>query len=212
MQIGTLRKTHPPFQNDSYIFNSFDKALDTCSRYDNVLLVGDFNTEISEQHIESFLYIHEFCNLVKQKTCFKNIQNPSCIDLLLINNIYPFQQTITIYTGLSDCHKFVLTVLTPAGPRSQSKEITYRDYKQFDSSKFKKELKNVLTKENIDSCTKFYEQFLKVLNSNVPLKRKLLRDNHAPNISKNLWKAIMKMSHLEKIYFKKRADHSLKTY
>ena len=140
------------------------------------------------------------------------MQNPSCIDLLLTNNVYAFQQIFAICTGLSDCHKLFLKVLKTTVPRSQPKETSYRDYKQFDSSKFKKELKNVLTKENIDSCTKFDEQFLKVLNSHVPLKRKLLRDNHAPNISKNLWKAIMKMSHLEKIYFKKRADHSLKTY
>ena len=48
-------------------------------------------------------------------------------------------------------------VLKTAVPRSQPKEITYRDHKQFDSSKFKNNLKNVLTKENIDSCTKFDE-------------------------------------------------------
>ena len=176
------------------------------------MLVGDFNTEISEQRIESFLYMHELCNLVKEKTCFKNMQNPSCIDLLLTNNVYAFQQTSAICTGLSDCHKLVLTVLKTTVPRSQPKEITYRDYKQFDPSKFKKELKNVLTKENIDSCTKFDEQFLKVLNIHAPLKRKLLRANHAPYISKTLRKAIMRRSYLEKIYFKKRTDHSLKAY
>ena len=92
------------------------------------------------------------------------------------------------------------------------KEITYRDYKQFDPSKFEKELKNVLTKENIDSCTKFDEQFLKVLNIHAPLKRKLLRANHAPYISKTLRKAITRRSYLEKVYFKKRTDHSLKAY
>ena len=79
------------------------------------------------------------------------MQNPSCIDLLLTNNVYAFQQTTTICTGLSDCHKLVLTVLKTTVPRSQPKEITYRDYKQFDPSKFKKELKNVLTKENVDT-------------------------------------------------------------
>ena len=42
-------------------------------------LWGDFNTEISEQRTESFRYMHELCNLVKEKTCFKNVQNPSCI-------------------------------------------------------------------------------------------------------------------------------------
>ena len=117
---------HPPSQSDEYFFNNLDKALDTYSKYDKVLLAWDFNTEISEQRTESFLYMHELCNLVKEKkTCFKNIQNPSCIDLLLTNNIYTFQQTITTCTGLSDCHKLVLTVLKTAGPRSQPKEIAY---------------------------------------------------------------------------------------
>ena len=90
--------------------------------------------------------MHELCNVVKEKTCFKNIQNlRSCIDLLL-TNVYAFQQTITICTGLSDCHKLVLKVLKTTVTRSQPKEITYRDYKQSGSSKFKKELKNVFTK------------------------------------------------------------------
>ena len=105
-----------------------------------------------------------------------------------------------------------MTVLKTTVPRNQPREITYRGYKQFDPSKFKKELKNVLTKENIDSCTKFDEQFLKVLNIHAPLKRKLLRANHAPYISKTLRKAIMRRSYLEKVYFKKRTDLSLKAY
>ena len=46
------------------------------------------------------------------------MQNPSCIDLLLTNNVYVFQQTTTICTGLSDCHKLVLTALKTAVPRS----------------------------------------------------------------------------------------------
>ena len=87
------------------------------------------------------VYMHELCNLVKKKTCFKNMQNPSCIELLLTNNAYAFQQTITICTGLSDCHKLVLTVLKTTVPRSQPKEITYTSYKQFSSSKFKNEMK-----------------------------------------------------------------------
>ena len=80
--------------------------------------------------------MHELCNLVKEKTCFKNMQNPSCIDLLLTNNVYAFQQTSAICTGLSDCHKLVLTVLKTTVPRTQPKEITYKDYKQFDHSKY----------------------------------------------------------------------------
>ena len=64
---------HPPFKDDEYCFNYLDKALDTYSNYEKVLFVGDFNTEITEHYIESFLYEHELSNLVKEKTCFNNM-------------------------------------------------------------------------------------------------------------------------------------------
>ena len=146
--------------------------------------------------------MHELCNVVEEKTYLKNMQNPSSLDLLSTNNVHSFQQTIVICTILSDCHKPVLTVLKTTVPRSQPKETTYRDYKQLDSSKFRNEMKNVFTKENIHSCSESL-RFLKVLKSHAPMKRKT---NHAQYTSKTLQKAIMKRSCLGKI------DHSLKAY
>ena len=143
---------YQPSQNDEYYFNYLDKSPDTYSNYVKVLLVGDFNTEITEHYIESFLYEHELSNLVKEKTLFKIMQNPSCIDLLL-----------------TDCHKLVLTVLKTSIPRGNPRQITYRDYKKFDSLKFNNELKNVLTIKNTDNCTKFDEKFLEVLDKHAPL-------------------------------------------
>ena len=76
---------HPPTQSDSYYFNNLVKALDLFSHYDKKLLFGDFNTEVSEV-LSIFLYQHDLENLVKDKTCFKNANNPSTIDLFLTNN------------------------------------------------------------------------------------------------------------------------------
>ena len=81
---------------------------------------------------ENFHHEHELSNVVNEKTCFKNMQNPSCIDLLLTNNSCAFQQTTTVCSGLSHCHKLVFnTVLTvlktsiPKGnPRQSMKETT----------------------------------------------------------------------------------------
>ena len=122
------------------------------------------------------------------------MQNLSCIDLLLINNAYAFRQTISICTVLSDCNKLVLTLLKAIVPVSQPKEITYRDYKQFDSSKFKNELKNVIAKENTGSCSKLYEQFFESLKKSRTLEKKLFSATHALYISKTLRKAIIKRS------------------
>ena len=68
-----------------------------------ILLIGDFNVEISKFCLESFLYQqHELKNLVKEKTCFKNVSNPCSIDLFLAYSALSFQQTETVSTGLSN--------------------------------------------------------------------------------------------------------------
>lgn len=69
--------------------------------YDNVLIMGDFNSEISEELLHDFCEIYTLKNLVKEPTCFKSTEHPSCIDLLLTNKSRSFQDTTVIETGLS---------------------------------------------------------------------------------------------------------------
>ena len=88
-----------------------------------------------------FHYEHDLQNLLKEKTCFKSVENLSCIDLILTNNAMAFQNTTTVFTGLSDFHKLVLTVLKTSITKSKPQKITYRDYKNFDSVRFNGELK-----------------------------------------------------------------------
>ena len=64
-----------------------------------------------------------------------------------------------------------MTVLKTSIPKGNPRQITYRDYKKFDSLKFNNELKNVLTIENIDNCTKYDEKILDVLDKHAPLKK-----------------------------------------
>ena len=52
----------------------------------------------------------------------------------------------------------------------------------------------------IDKYETFEEEFLKVLNKHAPLKKKFIRVNHAPYMTKSLGKAIMKRSQLENKY------------
>ena len=59
-----------------------------------------------------------FAISLKKEICFKTMQNQSCIDLLLTNNVYVFQQTITVCTGLLDSHNLVLTALKTTVPGS----------------------------------------------------------------------------------------------
>ena len=51
---------------------------------------------------------------LKENTCFKNPENPRCIDLFLTNSVSSFIHTST---GLSDFHKMIVT-FPKAKPKS----------------------------------------------------------------------------------------------
>ena len=70
-----------------------------------------FNADVKEVSLHLFCNQNTLKSLSKDPTCYKNIDNPSCIDLLLTNSVKSFESTCTIETGSSDFHKLVVTVL-----------------------------------------------------------------------------------------------------
>ena len=70
--------------------------------------------------------------------------------------------------------------------KNKPREIHYRNYKKFLTLKFNPDFKNAFAHEKIESCIKFDEVFMKVLNRHAPLKKKILRVNHSSYISKQL--------------------------
>ena len=174
------------------------------SYYEKVLLTGDFNAEIYDHYLETFLYQHELISLVEEKPCFKIISNPSCMNLFFKKNAFSFQSTKTVSSGLSDFHKLVLTVLKTSSVKNQPRKIQYRNYKYFHSRKFSRDLKEEFSCKYVTSSSKFDEIFLEVLNRHAPLKKKMLMANHATCVSKVLRKAIMKIYCLENVYFVKQ--------
>ena len=118
--LGTY---HPPSQSGLYFFENVDKALDMQSYYGKILLTGNFNGKIYDHYLETFLYEHELKILVKEKTCFKSILNPNCIDLSLTNDALSFQSTNTVNIGLSDFHKLILTVFKNSIVKNKPQEI-----------------------------------------------------------------------------------------
>ena len=81
------------------------------SLYDNVIIFGDFNSEIGEEAMDDFCNLFHLKSLIKAPTCFKSIDNPSCIDLILTNRPHNFQNSAVLETGLSDFHLLTVTVL-----------------------------------------------------------------------------------------------------
>ena len=104
-------------------------------------------------------YLEEFCasynlkNLIKESTCFKNIDNPTLIDHILTNHPKSFHLSSVYETVLPDFHKLTLMVLKTFHVKYKPKIIQYRDFSHFDNTSFppyflqELSLKNVLPGE-----------------------------------------------------------------
>ena len=58
----------------------------------------------------------------------------------------------------------------------------------------------------------FHKTVLYILNAHAPLKKKHLRANHAPFVTKEFRKAVMKRARLRNAYLKKRAETTKAAY
>ena len=173
-------------------------------KYDNFLLLGDFNSEMGENAMIDFCETYNLSNLIKEPTCFKNPLKPSSIDVILTNRPRSFQNSRTIETGLSDHHKLTITVMRSFYPKQPAIIKSYRDYKNFNLFSFRndllKELYNV-HKGKVDHDT-FEEIVVTLLNIHAPIKEKYVRANNSPFMNKILSKAIMTRSRLRNRYIK----------
>ena len=148
--IGSYHSTNSVHGcSDTEYFSEIEFALDIYSKYDKFLIAGDLNIQEKETPIKNFLNTFKAKNLVKENTCFKNLENPSCIDLFITNSVQSFIHTTTICTGLSDFHKMIVTVLKTTFPKAKSNIIAYRDFSKFSENNFQNDLKRMLRNKQI---------------------------------------------------------------
>ena len=109
--------------------------------------MGDLNSEICEPPMTDFCHAYNCQNIIKDKTCFKNPYNLSCIELFIMNRPKSFQNSTLIKTGLSDFHKMSLTVMKVFYKKQRPKIVRYRNYRNFDNDLFINEVKNSIEQE-----------------------------------------------------------------
>ena len=95
-------------------------------------------------------------------------------------------------------------------PKQKPKAVIHRKYKLLRKDYFRIELENALLKYDINNIDydNFIKTFLTVLDKHAPIKKKYLRANHANFVTKQLRKAIMKISKLRNDFLKDRNDSS----
>ena len=77
---------NPRKENRSYFLSYVSKGLDKfLADYEHFLMLGDFNSQMSETHMKDFCELYDLEHFIKGPTCYKNPNNPSSIDVMLTN-------------------------------------------------------------------------------------------------------------------------------
>ena len=192
--------------NINSIRSKFESEANS-AEYEHFIIMGDFNTEVTQMSMMVSCHSYEFKNLIKDATCYKNLENPSCIDLILTNNSNSFQNSGVIETGLSDFHKMTVTVMKTTFEKLKPNIIHYRDYRKFSNDKFRENLISRLSTENIrvdcNGMEKFLQICIKTLDELAPQKKKYSRGNNMPFINETIKKSLYGENPFEKYISKK---------
>mgnify|MGYP001793765379 FL=1 len=197
--------------------NTLGKTLDVMSsNYENIVLIGDFNVDMSNDYMKDFCELYHFKNLIKGPTCFKNFDNPSSIDLILTNKYRSFCNSCTVETGLSDFHRMVVTVLKTSFQKLGPKIIKYRDYKNFSNEYFKDNVMNEIGDLNHTLASMPFDQGIDIFKRNLdlcaPIKQKYVRANNKPFVNKIITKAIMTRTRLRNKFLKNKTAENRIAY
>ena len=76
------------------------------------MVIGDLNTEVNLECIKLFCETYDLSSVIQVPTCFKNLEKPSCIDLLITNRPKSFQGSSVVETALLDFHKMTVMKTT----------------------------------------------------------------------------------------------------
>ena len=203
-----LRCYNPLSQNEEFLISNLSKTINAFStKYDNILLMGDFNLTIENKHLEELLNLFNVKSPISSPTCFQS-KYSTCIDLILTNQEDLFSNSNTCEVWMYDHHHLVARVLNKKISKGNTKTLFYRDYKKFERDKFAKDLTHELQNIKNPPYNQFEKAFATVLDNHAPPKKKQLRSNHNPFMTKALRKAIMTRSRLKKMCNKKRSyDH-----
>ena len=176
------------------------------SCYANFMIIGDPNVEANNSAMSIFCDTYNLKNLIKEPTCYKSPNKPSCFYLTLTNKPRNFKHSCVIETGLSDFHRMTVTVMKATFEKLQPRVVNYRDYKYFENYRFRADLLSELSQANIEEN----EEGLSDLHA--PRKQKYARGNHMPFMNRALSKEIMTRTRLRNNFLKNRSEENKRKY
>ena len=146
--------------------------------------MDDFDVEPNNATMKNFFQIYGYKNIVKDKTCFKNPVNPTCIDSIITNRPKSFKESELLETGLSVFHRMSLTVMKVFCNKQKPKINQYRNSRDFCNEAFMHELESALSSFPQISIGIFRSTVDNILQKHAPIKKRCARCHKKVRLSR----------------------------
>ena len=133
------------------------------------------------------------------------------LDLILTSNKKKTLVSDVVDTQISD-HSLVFTILRSRAPRSRSRKICVRSFKNFNRDKFIQDLQMApfsivdVFDEVDDKLYAFEQLYHEILNEHAPLKQTIVKGNQVPYMTEKWRKAIRYRNKLWRLFMRDRTN------
>ena len=207
----------PPNVNNAHLKSAIEEMMNKCNlESEYVYFIGDMNVNFGNNNnaLTETLNSFDLKQMIKDPTCFKSIQNPTLIDIIITSRPKSIVKTMNIPLGISDFHNFIGGSIKIPRPNDERKLITYRSFKHFNDKAYQDELEIApfhvsQTFEDVDDQLWFHNKLLlEIIDRNAPLKQRLIKCNQLPYMNDRLRKAINLKAALRRKYQKCKSQQS----
>ena len=211
----------PPNVNVIHLNNALETMLNNCfSESDSIFVVGDLNVnfKLNPNQLSNICDSYDLKQIIKGPTCFKNVDNPTLLDVILTNAPRSVKQSINISLGISDFHNYISASTKIACPSDEPKTVHYRTFKNFNEVFYRNDLEtapfhvsNVF--DDVDDQLWFHNTLLlDVIDKHAPKKQKTIKHKQLPYMNDRLRKAINVKAALRRKYQKFKSRESWQNF
>ena len=199
----------PPNVNNDHLKCAIEEMLNQCNQQSEyVYIIGDMNINFmnNSNALTDTLISFDLKQMIKEPTCFKSVQNPTLIDIILTNKAKSIAKTINVPLGISDFHNYIGGAIKMPGPKDERQSITYRSFKNFKDETYLNDLETApfhvsQVFEDVDDQLWFHNKLLlNIIDKNAPTKQRLIKCNQLPYMNDRLRKAINVKAMLRRKY------------
>lgn len=200
----------PPSADSAYYNSMLDQIEKARMVSEDMVLLGDLNFDykfdesLSTNPIKYMEELYCLQQLVTEPTR-TTLTSSTILDIILTSVRDKHTKTKVLKVSLSD-HYPVFTILRwgSKGNLQRHKEITFRDYKNFDENNFLQDLSNanILTEQFeestfIDRWIEFKRVFTSVCDKHVPLVTRRMKNRYNPWITSDIVKLMYDRDHVK---------------